>query len=1302
MKLKYRMLPLSLLVIMLAMGGAVAHAQGGATSTLAGTVTDSTGAMVPGADIVAKHNATGATFTAVSGAAGSFTIPAMPPGTYTVTVALQGFKTVSLNDVILNVGVTSSVKAVLQLGEIAETVTVQGASEVIQTQTTAVAATLTTRQIVNLPLVGRGAFELISYTPGVVTTTGSVRDGTVNGLPQSTVNITLDGMNIQDNYAKTWDGMFTRVSPRIDAVEEVTISTAASGADMAGQGAAQVRFVTRSGTNRYQGSAYYYMRRDWLNTNTWFNLHRNVDPVTGAPQGRPTLFQDQPGVRFGGPIIKDKAFFFVNYEWVSSPGMYTANRTIMSPRSEQGLFQYSGGTVDLMALARKNGQVATFDPVVAKLLADVRASTSQGTVTTTIDPLTQTFAWQQPTKGTTKYPTVKLDYQVTSNHRVSFSVTQNHLISDPDTTNNRQMVYPGFPFHGLQDSVRYVWQGSVRSILRGNLVNEARFGGTGGATKFSPDINAGMFGGTSVGDMGGYGLSWSAFKSINNAYTTANYSSREGSTKLIEDTLSWMKGNHSVNFGGSVTRGDVWLLNQQIVPTATLGMATGDPALGMFTTANFPGASGTDLTNARNLYAVLTGRVTAIGREARVGDDGKTYTLLGPSNQLGRIWQLGFFVQDGWRLRPDLTINAGLRYEVQMPFYALNDSYSMATVADLFGTTGPGADLVVGSTVTNLGNLFKYGAQEGSASTYKLLEKGSQTYETDWNNFAPSIGAAWTTGAEEGWLRKVFGTRGKTVIRGGLNIAYQRGGMSDFTETFGANPGIQIDATRNLTNKNLGTLPVLFSSSDLSAPDIPLTRVYPMAVPSASSNIRIFDPNVKLPWALTATAGIQRELTTNTAVEVRFIHTDSHGSWTLQNLAGQLNYNEISVVNNGFMDEFRVAQANLAANVAAEKGSTFAYTGAPGTNPLPIFLGALNGLGGANVNDPKKYTGNGWTDSALVQSLYAYNPSLCCSTTTSAAGILRNSATYRGNLTKAGYPVNFWVVNPDVTAASVVANGPSTRYNGIQLSLNRRFSGGVQVQAYYTYGKGYQQDFYSFSKPWKETEQTYTNASASAGNVRHTFNLNWVYELPFGQGKRFGGDAGPALNRVIGDWSFMGVARFASGRPADFGNVRLIGFTQKDLQNMMKLRMTTDPNNQFRTLVWYLPQDIIDNTVKAFSVTATGYSEDAPTGRYFAPASSPACLESVAAYGDCGQRSVIVTGPAYIRWDMTLGKLIPIKGRVRLEFQFQMFNVFNRVNFNLPGAFGDPLYTGSVADSYQVTGATDQSRTMQIAFRVNF
>ena len=248
--------------------------------------------------------------------------------------------------------------------------------------------------------------------PGVTTADGSSRGAMVNGLPTSTVNITLDGMNIQDNYAKTWDGMFTRVSPRLDAVEEVSIGTAAQGADMAGQGGVQIKMVTRSGTNSYHGSAYYYLRRDWMNTNTWFNLNRNVD-ANGTPTSKPALSQFQPGGRLGGPVRipklfdgRDKLFFFVNYEWVSSPGTLTQNKTIMSPLSEQGIFQYSGGpNVNLMALAAQNGQVAKIDPGVARLLGDVRKSTTTtGVVNNTTDPLTQTFTWQRRPRARRRFP----------------------------------------------------------------------------------------------------------------------------------------------------------------------------------------------------------------------------------------------------------------------------------------------------------------------------------------------------------------------------------------------------------------------------------------------------------------------------------------------------------------------------------------------------------------------------------------------------------------------------------------------------------------------------------------------------------------------------------------------------------------------------------------------------------------------------------------------------------------------------------------------------------------------------------
>lgn len=247
----FRVSCLSLAVIGILLSGATASAQS-PTSSLSGVVVDSSGATIPGANVVVKSNRTGQTYDATTSEAGTFTIPALDVGKYTVTITLQGFKTVVLTDVDVNAGLPASVRATLEVGGLTETVTVQGGAEIIQTQSATVATTLSTNQIINLPLTSRNVVDFITFLPGVQTPGGN-RDSIVNGLPQSTINMTVDGLNIQDNHLKTGDGFFARMSPRLDSVEQVTVTTAANGADSTGQGAVQVRFVTRSGSNSYSG-----------------------------------------------------------------------------------------------------------------------------------------------------------------------------------------------------------------------------------------------------------------------------------------------------------------------------------------------------------------------------------------------------------------------------------------------------------------------------------------------------------------------------------------------------------------------------------------------------------------------------------------------------------------------------------------------------------------------------------------------------------------------------------------------------------------------------------------------------------------------------------------------------------------------------------------------------------------------------------------------------------------------------------------------------------------------------------------
>src|SRR6266540_2466768 len=306
-------------------------AQGSSTASISGVVIDAQGAVIPGADVVVKNDRTGESFAGVSSAQGVFSIPALITGMYTVTVSLAGFKSVVLHNVIVNAGVPASLRATLEVGGVSEQVVVQANSALVQTQTATVATVLDTRQVSSLPLSSRNAADFVVFLPGVTTPAGT-RDSIVNGLPQATINMTLDGVNIQDNTLKTTDGFFAIVGPRIDAVEEISFTTAASGAENTGSGATQIRYTTKSGSNDFHGGVFHQYRSDALNANTWFN---NRD---GLPKAQ--LLQNQPGFNLGGPVMlpgfngRNKAFFFVNYEELRQPSALLRTRQIFQRDGE--------------------------------------------------------------------------------------------------------------------------------------------------------------------------------------------------------------------------------------------------------------------------------------------------------------------------------------------------------------------------------------------------------------------------------------------------------------------------------------------------------------------------------------------------------------------------------------------------------------------------------------------------------------------------------------------------------------------------------------------------------------------------------------------------------------------------------------------------------------------------------------------------------------------------------------------------------------------------------------------------------
>jgi hypothetical protein len=330
------------------------------------------------------------------------------------------------------------------------------------------------------------------------------------------------------------------------------------------------------------------------------------------------------------------------------------------------------------------------------------------------------------------------------------------------------------------------------------------------------------------------------------------------------------------------------------------------------------------------------------------------------------------------------------------------------------------------------------------------------------------------------------------------------------------------------------------------------------------------------------------------------------------------------------------------------------------------------------------------------------NPNPFTPASASSTQGLYGNATFRANALAAGLPANFFLVNPDLLGgATFTGNGGYSRYDALQVDMQRRLSRGLLVQANYTFAKSFAGLRNSF-----RTDRINGIFTTNGGTLRHAFKANWVYELPIGKGKMLlgspSGFAGGLVDKLIGGWEWNGSARIQTGANLDLGNINLVGMSVKDLQKAYKVRF-----DDAKKRVFIFPQDIIDNTIRAFSVSATsptGYSGDAPTGRYIAPANGKGCIQVV--NGDCGFTDVFLTGPKFARFDLSLIKRFKFTEQMNFEFRGEFLNAFNNINFlgntNLTN-FNNALF-GQVTSAYRDQNNTQDpgGRLIQFVARLNF
>jgi hypothetical protein len=1281
--MKVRLVRFVLLTLLLALAGTPAFAQGTSASSLAGSVVDADGGAIPGATVVVKNNATGVSVEAVSNSVGQFSFPGLPAGTYTVTVSLTGFKTFVANEVRLVSSRPGAITATLDIGALSETVEVKASSELIQTQSATVSSTLTTEQLTELPLVSRNALYALAMLPGVSASGNNLRGSIINGLPNNTVNITIDGIGT-GNALQSGDGFFSMVTPRMDAVEEVTVTGAVPGVG-AGAGSVQIAFVTRSGSNQFDSSAYLYWRDPKFNTNYYFN------EVNNLPKNDVKLYTY--GGRVGGPVVlpgfdgRGKAFFFLNMEHQYLPSTATRQRNILKASAAAGVFTYdqvvAGVTtqrsVNLLQLAAANGQISATDPTIMSMLALIKAATAtEGTVTETTNRNVDQYNYQPGSKGNQYAPTGRLDYNLTDRHRLTGTYYWQRFKSNPDLLNNVESRFPGLPNHGQQNSYRTTGSMSLRSTLTSNMVNEFKGGWQWSPNDFFANVTKDQF-----DNQGGYNLGLPLITGLTSTNAPAP---RNTTTWSVSNDLSWLKGAHSLTFGGSFSGVHNRANNYNLVPGVTIGFdTTNDPAAGLFTTANFVGASANNLADARNLYALLTGRVTAVNGTARLDAATGKYVYLGDLTQKAKAFALAGYASDAWRVTPTLTVNAGLRWDVQLPFVPVTPTYSTITLEDLCGISGVGAG--PGGRACNL---FQPGTLTGKAQpTYIPYTPGDQAYKTNWTNLGYNIGFAWRPNVQDGILRTILGSPEQATVRAGYSMTYNVERFDRFTVNAGSNPGGTTVANRNTAAGFClvcpgESWPLLFSQrSRLGAPAFPDAPVYPILANTANT-LNMFQADLKTPRVHSYSVGIQRSIGADMALEVRYVGNKNTFAWAEEN------WNERVIVENGFYDEFVLARANLTANIAAGRGNTFAYTGAPGTAPLPIHQAFLSGRSGADVTTPARYTATQYTNTTFLNRFSIHNPDVA-----GAANALDITA-FRVNGIAAGRPSNFWVMNPATGGSFIVQDREGTRFNSLQVELRRRLSKGLLVSTNYTYG---------IRKGLINRSLRLDRMEVDTTGQPHEFKGNFTYEVPVGRGRRFGTDMNPILNGIIGGWEFSGNARVQTSR-FRIANAKLVGMTAGELSNEFKIRVYKDAVTG-ATTVYSMPADIIANTRAAYSTdatTANGYSIalGAPTGRYIKPSSDQTCI---ALYrGDCNAPDININGPLFTKVDLRIKKLFPFLSRGSIEVNVEALNALTNINFN------HNLTPGAGAGTFQVTtAATDINtsgdpggRVGQIVFRINW
>lgn len=1292
-------------------------AQMGSVGSVAVLVLDQSGATVQGANLVLQDRATNETRSVETQGAGTATFASVPLGTYKLTVTKTGFQTDVIDSVIVQGGRVTDVKVQLKVGAATQRVVVESATPLVETTSNAIASTIDMKQIQDLPLGGRNISNLAFLTPGFSGTGGS---GTWNGLPLTAQGNTIDGVVSSSSRMKFGGNTTPGLQARLEDIEEMTVQTEQVDLSQGlGMASMQVNFVTRRGSNDFHGHIFEDFRNRDLNANSWFN------DATGRP--RNPLILNEFGGTVGGPIIKDKLFFFGSFSMAKQPGAFTETRNsaFLTPLAQQGIYTYTqtgphgeapGTTVNLFTqVAGPAGQPVcggSQDPCAA-FLAQIalinKAVTTPGTVVTpTNDPNVENVSWLVNSPITRYFPAFRVDYNATRKVRLDFSF-EDTKFSQPGAG---APLYPGSDFANQAASNtanNYIGSFGVNWTVTPTLVNQFRAGyyynaywnaqGSQPTWTQLPQI------GWALGASGeSFNLPQPAFYPVVNA----------------SDRASWQHNAHSINFGFDFYREQDHYWNPPDgIPNVGLGLVNGDPALQAFD--NYFGTAG-DAGEAENLYATIIGRVSSIGpvgsgfpydqktQQYLTGQHGPTYNL----DELQKGW--GLYAQDSFRVTPHFTVNYGLRWDFTGDDHDLTAAYHGAGPVQIYGPSG-------------VGNLFKPGTLTGNLNP-AYVASGHQ-YSPFNVTPQPMVGLAWNPGYSQGLLGKLF--NGNTVIRTGFDIkrftepyqyfwdsatnhalAYFQG----FSLSPGSGTGAGIFAPGSLN------LPASADDQHLDAALAGAGLSYALTPPVYAASLSEsqftwvrpfwgasgFDPHINEPYVEEWNLGIQRRLGSSNVLEVRYVGHRAVHQWIATDP------NEVNIFENGFLKEFQNAQSNLnicLATPSCASSPSFGDQGLAGQVPLPIFDTAFKSESGGpgTFTDYKNSTfrndllrGAAGALATTLANPFGRAPYICNLVGSSLSPC--TTAQFGGFTSPGAYPLNFFQANPygdGTSPSSALANvgymqaaGYGT-YHALQVDFRQKQWHGMEFDVNYTWSHtlGIQPEFNTGSAAaWTGlvNEFSIRDLRRSYGptvfDLRHVVHGSGTFDLPLGKGKALLNRSG-TVDRVVGGWTLGTIFTYESGFPFQLfggfgtfnnygdGGLVLNGLTASQLQNAVGVFQPTAAQCKPGA-----PCTFKDTINPALFGSGSGTCNTHLAG---------VCQNTTA--GVFGYNPWLY-GPHLWNDDMSLSKVVPFSERFKFILQAEFLNIFNHPNWANPNS---TITSGS----FGTAGNSNFNGARQIELRAN-